>query len=76
METADVLLGDVTKLRLVRRRASLDDTYNTTATLYTTARPSLDRPARPFLKGTTQWRQRELKVGGDEPCEPTVRLPD
>ena len=25
---------------------------------------------------TVQWRQRELKVGGDEPCEPTVRLPD
>jgi len=23
-----------------------------------------------------QWRQREFKVGGDEPCEPTVRLPD
>jgi len=24
----------------------------------------------------TQWRQREFKVGGDEPSEPTVRLPD
>jgi len=24
----------------------------------------------------TQWRQREFKVGGDEPCEQTVRLPD
>ena len=23
-----------------------------------------------------QWRQREFKVGGDEPREPTVRLPD
>jgi len=23
-----------------------------------------------------QWRQREFKVGGAEPCEPTVRLPD
>ena len=26
--------------------------------------------------GLQQWRQREFKVGGDEPCEPTVRLPD
>jgi len=27
--------------------------------------------------GQAQWRgQREFKVGGDEPCEPTVRLPD
>jgi len=27
--------------------------------------------------GYNQWRgQREFKVGGDEPCEPTVRLPD
>ena len=25
---------------------------------------------------TEQWRQREFKVGGDEPREPTVRLPD
>ena len=25
---------------------------------------------------TVQWRQRELKVGRDEPREPTVRLPD
>ena len=23
-----------------------------------------------------QWRQREFEVGGDEPCEPTLRLPD
>ena len=23
-----------------------------------------------------QWRQREFKVGRDEPCEPTVLLPD
>ena len=27
-------------------------------------------------ENNSQWRQRELKVGGDEPCEPTVRLPD
>ena len=26
--------------------------------------------------GRPQWRQREFKVGGDEPREPTVRLPD
>jgi len=26
--------------------------------------------------GYNKWRQREFKVGGDEPCEPTVRLPD
>ena len=31
---------------------------------------------RPVWIGHDHWRQREFKVGGDEPCEPTVRLPD
>ena len=29
------------------------------------------------VNASNQWQgQREFKVGGDEPCEPTVRLPD
>ena len=38
------------------------------------ASPGRLRPLQARL--ATQWRQREFKVGGDEPCEPTVRLPD
>ena len=45
------VFADLTKLRVVRRHAELDEAYETTAVVYT-SRPSLERPARGYLKGS------------------------
>jgi len=58
-----------------RRRLPLDRALRRPAR----PRPLLRRPAAAAAgppAGCSQWRQRQFKYGRDEPCGPTVRLPD